>query len=76
MRRQVTIILTDHFKERYRERVGTAPASAQRAWLARSLKTKRPKRQRNGKFTLKLTGSPYHAVLAKENNVWVAVTVK
>lgn len=76
MRRQVTIILTEHFKKRYRERVGTAPASAQRAWLARSLRKRRPKRQRDGKFTVKLAGSPYHAVLARENHVWVAITVK
>jgi len=76
VRRHVTVVLTDHFQERYRERVGTAPASAQRAWVTKSLKARRPKRQRDGKFTLKLIGSHHLAVLARENGIWVAVTVK
>ncbi|MDI6908090.1 MAG: hypothetical protein QMC81_11480 [Thermoanaerobacterales bacterium] len=74
--RQITVILTEHFQERYRERVGTAPASAQRAWVTRSLEVRRPKRQRDGKYRLKLVGSRHQAVLAREKDIWVAVTVK
>lgn len=74
--KKVTVILTHHFKERYRERVGSAPPSAQQAWVARSLKSRRLKSQGDGTFRLKLVGSRHVVVLARENGVWVAVTVK
>jgi len=74
--KKVTVTLTEHFKERYRERVGNAPPSAQQAWVARSLKSRRPKSQSDGKFRLKLVGSRHVVVLAREKGVWVAVTVE
>lgn len=75
--KNVTVILTDHFRERYRERVGNAPSSAQQAWVVTSIKSRRPKRQSDGKFRLKLVGSRHVVVLAREKGgVWVAVTVE
>lgn len=74
--RKVTVILTEHFKQRYRERVGSASPSAQQSWLARTLAVRRPKRYDGGKFTVKLVGSDHVAVLAWEKGVWVAITVK
>ena len=77
MRRdRIMVIVTEHYSERYRERVGSAPASAQRAWLAKSLQARRPIRTPDGKFRLKLLGSRHAAVLVRENRVWVGVTVE
>jgi hypothetical protein len=44
--------------------------------VARSLKSRRPKSQSDGKFRLKLVGSRHVVVLAREKGVWVAVTVE
>lgn len=74
--KKVTVILTHHFQERYRERVGNAPATGQRAWVTKSLQARRPRRQDDGRFTVKLLGSQYVVVLARENNVWVAITIE
>lgn len=71
------VILTDHFGERYRERVGNAPSRSQRAWVIRSLRSVRPKRQSDGKYAVKLLGSNHVAILSHEyGNTWVALTVK
>lgn len=71
------IILTDHFTERYRERIGTAPPRIQKAWVSKSMRTGRPKRQSDGKYALKLAGTNHVAILSYEyGHTWVALTVK
>ncbi|MGQ9826041.1 MAG: hypothetical protein ACUVSK_13855 [Desulfotomaculales bacterium] len=75
-KKQVTVILKDHYITRYWERVGRAPPRAQRAWLVSSLCSGRAKRQKDGKFKVKLRGSRHQAVLAREHDTWVAITVE
>lgn len=75
-KRKVTIILTDHYITRYWERVGRVPPCVQKAWLASSICSGRTKRQKDGKFRVKLRGSRHQAVLAREHDTWVAITVE
>ncbi|MDI6913844.1 MAG: hypothetical protein QMC95_06450 [Desulfitobacteriaceae bacterium] len=71
------VILTDHYKERYKERVGNASPAAQKSWIGRSLKLNRPKRCQDGRYSVKLVGSNHRAILSREyGNTWVALTVK
>jgi len=70
------VALTKHFKERYVERVGNASSANQRAWIQISLMGGRPRRQRDGKYVVKLRGTSYDVVLAREDDIWVAVTVQ
>lgn len=72
----VTVVVTEHFAERYRERVGPAPPAHQAAWLARTLATRRPRRHGGKSWTVKLHGSRHVAVLSRDGGVWVALTVK
>lgn len=74
--KRLAVVVTDHFAERYRERVGPAPPAHQAAWLERTLRERRPKRQRDGTYVVKLKGSPHVAVLARDGGVWVAITVR
>jgi hypothetical protein len=37
------VILTDHYRKRYKERVGAAPPSGQREWLENSIRKNRVK---------------------------------
>ena len=71
------VILTDHYIERYRERVGKAHPLAQQNWLNRSLRVKGARRQNDGKYMVKLVGSNHIAILSREyGNTWVALTIK
>ncbi|GAB6170764.1 hypothetical protein JCM15765_02420 [Paradesulfitobacterium aromaticivorans] len=70
------VVLTNHFIERYGERVGRASPQAQRKWLHQSLNKHTTRRQDDGRYSLKLVGSHHVAVLSREHSTWVALTIK
>lgn len=73
-KKKMTVILTNHYQDRYRERVGNAPPAAQKAWLVKSLRQKKTKRI-GTRYIVKLIHSSHSAVLAREDKAWVAITV-
>jgi len=74
-KKNTIVILTDHYSQRYRERVGNAPPAAQRAWLAQSLRRRKAKRSGN-RYIVPLISSKHSAVLAREDEAWIAITIK
>lgn len=68
--------VTKHYMQRYRERVGTAPPTAQSVWIGNSLKKQTLHWIKGNQYRVKLNGAPFLVALAKEGkNVWVAITV-
>lgn len=75
-KKPVTVFLTEHYVERYRERVGDAPLRVQKAMLARSIKAQKPRRLDDGKQKVKLRGIPHMAVVKMEHGAWIGITVE
>jgi hypothetical protein len=70
------VVVTEHYSDRYRQRVGRAGPDSQAAWLRQTLRERRPKRQDDGTYWIKLKGSSHVAVLSRDGKIWVAITVR
>jgi hypothetical protein len=74
---RVTIFLSSHFEERYKERVGRAPPTGQRKWVEKSIEKNGIRNTTYGSYFTKLVGAPFWVYLVRiDEKTWVAKTVK
>jgi len=73
--KKTVVIVTNHYIERYRERVGQAPPAAQCRWIKRSLNKHTLHKLAGNHYRIKLIGAPFFATLARQDNMWIAITV-
>ncbi|NPV70308.1 MAG: hypothetical protein HPY55_06640 [Firmicutes bacterium] len=71
----VRAVLTDHYMDACAERFGPARYRQQAAWIRNSLARRRPRRQKDGKYSLRLRGSSRVAILAFEGGWWIGITI-
>lgn len=74
-RRSFSVILTNHFRSRYEQRVGAASPQGQHGWVKNSLARNKPKSIGGDFYAVKLIGAPFVVRLAREGDFWVALTV-
>lgn len=72
----VEVEITSHCSKRFRQRLNVYDKANQRAWVRSALARGPLRRQKDGTYLLKLTGTPYRVVLDREPDAWVAITVK
>ncbi|HWP96432.1 MAG TPA: hypothetical protein VN426_06245 [Syntrophomonadaceae bacterium] len=74
-KRKPVVIVTNHYIKRYRQRVGSAPPAAQSEWIRNSMDKHTLLWLRGNHYKIKLIGAPFYAALARQGNVWIAITV-